>query len=377
MPDSRLIPTLPPLFLSRLSLTQFKNYGQRQYAFHRKITGITGPNGAGKTNLLDAIYYLSFTKSYFSGNDTQNIKYQTDGFRIQGVFSRQETSEEVSCVLKGGKKTVALNEAPYTRFSEHVGSFPAVMIAPDDAVIIQGGSEERRRFLDSLLCQLHPDYLRHLIDYNKILQQRNSLLRACAEKQTAPGLLLDTLDEQLAAEGQPVFHFRASFLRDFSDQVQSCYDYLSGSGETVSIGYESDLSQAGFPDLLRSNRQRDQLLLRTSAGIHRDDLRFRLNGHALKSSASQGQRKSFLFALKLAQYAALRIHKQLPPLLLLDDLFEKLDEQRMQRLISMVTGPEFGQVFITDTHAGRLEEAFKDHKDLFQQIDVAAEKQAG
>lgn len=359
------------LTIGNISLIRFKNYHHRNFQFSGRIVGITGKNGSGKTNLLDAIYYLCFTKSYFSSNESRNVRYNATGFRLEGAFERQAIPEKVICTVKdGNKKEFKRNEEIYTRFSGHIGQFPSVMIAPDDAEIIIGGSEERRKFIDGLLSQLKLDYLDHLIAYNKLLQQRNSLLRAIAERQEEQPLLLDTLDEQLAHRGSFIFKEREQFLQTFTGAVQRLYDYIAGSHEVVDIQYQSALQGKLLPALLRENRRKDILLQRTSEGVHRDDLVFLLDGHPLKSSGSQGQRKSFLFALKLAQYEIIREFKQLPPLLLLDDIFEKLDSERISRLIHLVCQDNFGQVFITDTDAGRLKAAFAEKQDQLQLIEL-------
>lgn len=345
------------LSVTGISLTQFKNYTHRAYRFGKRIIGITGRNGSGKTNLLDAIYYLCFTKSYFSSNEAQNTRYHTNGFRLEGNLERDGQQNRVICTVKDGKKEISLNGDAYERFSQHIGRFPAVIIAPDDAEIILGGSEERRKWLDSLLSQLYPGYLENLITYNKILQQRNSLLKTAAQSSNQDALL-DVFDRQLVQHGVPVFEKRREFLPAFIQQVQELYDYLAGKHEVVNIQYQCSLLEQPLGRLLAANRHKDMLLQRTSGGIHRDDLLFLLDEHPMKSSASQGQRKSFLFALKLAQYEVIKQQKQFPPLLLLDDVFEKLDQERVSRLIALVSRPDYGQVFITDTHSSRLQDAF-------------------
>ena len=358
------------LSVTDIALTQFKNYSHRAYRFGKRIIGITGRNGSGKTNLLDAIYYLCFTKSYFSSNEGQNTQYHTNGFRLEGQLQRDGQLNRVICTLKDGKKEISLNGEAYERFSQHIGRFPAVIIAPDDAEIILGGSEERRKWLDGLLSQLYPGYLENLITYNKILQQRNSLLKTIAIQGAGQDALLDIFDQQLVQHGVPVFEKRREFLPAFIQQVQQLYDYLAGKHEVVNIQYQCGLLEQPLAQLLKANRYKDMMLQRTSGGIHRDDLLFLLDDHPMKSSASQGQRKSFLFALKLAQYEVIRQQKQFPPLLLLDDVFEKLDQERVSRLIQLVCSPDYGQVFITDTHASRLQEAFKNNASNFQLIEM-------
>ncbi|GAA0565587.1 DNA replication/repair protein RecF [Chitinophaga japonensis] len=368
----RVINNSSLLTVKNISLTQFKNYTLRRFSFRQRFVGITGRNGSGKTNLLDAIYYICFTKSYFSSNESQNTQYHTPGFRLEGVLERGGQDHKVVCTLKEGKKEISLDGEAYERFSQHIGRFPAVMIAPDDAGIILGGSEERRKWLDGLLSQLYPGYLEHLITYNKILQQRNSLLKTIAAQGRSQDALLDVLDAQLAQHGKPVFEQRRAFLPAFIQKVQELYDYLAGRHEVVNIRYQCSLLEQPLERLLAANRHRDQLLQRTSGGIHRDDLLFLLDEHPMKTSASQGQRKSFLFALKLAQYEVIKNQKQFPPLLLLDDVFEKLDQERVTRLIQLVSRPDYGQVFITDTHGNRLQAAFEHLPDDFQLVEMEA-----
>ena len=358
------------LHIRNISIVQFKNYTGRNFRFHQRIVGITGRNGSGKTNLLDAIYYLCFTRSYFTVSESQNTQYQTNGFRLEGLLDRNGSTEKVVCTLKEGKKEISLNDDKYEKFSRHIGQFPAVMIAPDDAEIITGGSEERRKWLDTLLSQLNPDYLEHLITYQKVLLQRNTLLKNMEQAGPGANQLLDVFDLQLVQHGTPVYLARKKFLEDFIPQVQRLYDYIAGTHEVVSIRYQCSLLEEDFEKQLGAARYKDMQLQRTSTGIHRDDLVFLLNGHPMKSSASQGQRKSFLFALKLAQYEVLKQHKRFPPLLLLDDVFEKLDQERVMRLIALVASPEYGQVFITDTHAARLEQAFEPTGQEIQVINI-------
>ncbi|RFS19114.1 DNA replication and repair protein RecF [Chitinophaga silvatica] len=358
------------LYINNISLVQFKNYQQSSFDFKSRIIGITGPNGTGKTNLLDAIYYLCFTRSYFSSNEQQNTQYTTNGFRLTGTFQKNGQTEKVICVVKDGKKEISLNDEKYDRFSRHLGQFPAVIIAPDDAEIILGGSEDRRKWLDSLLSQLYPEYLDHLIVYQKILLQRNTLLKNMADTAN-PDQLLDIFDLQLVMHGQPVHETRRHFLQSFIPKVQELYDYIAGTHETVSIQYASTLTEEPFATQLTAARYKDMQVQRTTTGIHRDDMLFLLNGYPMKSSASQGQRKSFLFALKLAQFEVLKQLKQMPPLLLLDDIFEKLDQARISRLINLVAGKEYGQVFITDTHAERLQTAFSNTAADLQLIAIA------
>jgi DNA replication and repair protein RecF len=347
------------LFLLRnISLVQFKNYGQDSFHFRERIVGICGNNGVGKTNLLDAIYYLCFTKSYFAKSDQQNVQHGSSGFRIEGNFEKDGSQEQVLCILRDtGKKEFSTGGEPYEKFSMHIGRFPAVIIAPDDVQIITGGSEERRRYLDALLSQLDPVYLQNLIEYNKVLQQRNGFLRSLTDRKMPDPALLDIYDAQLARPGSWISERRRSFLKELLPLARDYYTRIAGVEEPIALAYESQLLHQPFPELQRAFREKDILLQRTGTGIHKDDIDLRLTGQPFKTIASQGQRKSLLFALKLAEYETLKQAKGFPPLLLLDDVFEKLDEHRMHNLLDKVCIRDQGQIFITDTHPDRIRQA--------------------
>jgi DNA replication and repair protein RecF len=348
------------LQLSRISLTHFKNYDFTSFDIPSRVVGICGLNGKGKTNLLDAIYYCCFTKSYFTGTDQLNIGFGKEGFRLEAQFQNSSGIQKVVCINRGAaKKELFLNDVPYERLSKHIGLLPSVMIAPDDIEIITGGSEGRRKLVDTILCQLDAQYLQQLMVYNKVLLQRNSLLKQFAEKGTSDEELLDIINEQLVPPGNYVFEKRKEFSTKFIPLVQGFYKQIAENDEVVLIHYESKLLYHSFADLLIKNRDRDQYLQRTNAGPHKDDLLFELNGQPFKSIASQGQRKSLLFALKLAEYEIIKFSKGFAPLLLLDDVFEKLDDNRMKNLLHWVCNENQGQVFITDTHKERLEYAFE------------------
>lgn len=310
----------------------------------------------GKTNLLDAIYYCCFTKSYFTKSDAQNVYTGKQGFRIEGNFTLNETPQTVTCILREtGKKEVALNQEVYDKFSAHIGKFPCVMIAPDDVQIITGVSEDRRQFLDTLLSQSDHHYLLQLISYNKLLQQRNSLLKSFAETRRLDENLLQVLNEQISAPGAYIYQKRNSFLKEFIPLVQKFYRQISGETYDVAIQYESQLHGVSFEQVFAHFREKDRLLQRTNGGIHKDDLTVLLHDNAFKSIASQGQRKSLLFAFKLAAFEVLKNTNGFPPLLLLDDVFEKLDEKRMHNLLYWVCVENSGQLFITDTHPERIQ----------------------
>lgn len=344
------------LFLHSISIFQFKNYVHQSYQFTERVIGICGKNGVGKTNLLDAVHYLCFTKSYFSRSDSVNVNHGNQGFRIEGHFLLNHKGEKAVCILREtGRKEFSLNDDQYSKFSKHIGRYPCVVIAPDDVELIIGGSEERRKFVDTILSQLDHVYLQALINYTKILQQRNSFLRSLNEGFARDFSVLDILDEQLSKEGKIVFEKRRNFLRTFLPVAQKKYEEISQQAENIQLVYDSELHSATMDELLKVTRQKDSVVQRTSAGIHRDDLVFNLSGQTFKSIASQGQRKSLLFALKLAEMEILKKEKGFSPLLLLDDVFEKLDEERITNLLAQVCSDEETQIFITDTNCNRLE----------------------
>jgi DNA replication and repair protein RecF len=343
--------------LRNITVTQYKNYLQENFSFDKPIIGIYGNNGVGKTNLLDAIYYLCFTRSYFFKSDLQNVHQGKSGFRIEGNFQTDEGNQQVVCILREtGKKEVILNNEPYPRLSSHIGRFPCVIVTPDDARIITEGSDERRRYTDALLCQIDPLYLQHLIEYNRLIQQRNQLLRALAESLSTDRSLLDVYDAQLLRPGTYIFVKRQHFLREILPSIKDIYQYIAGDADDLELCYQSDLLMAPYAELLHHARERDLMLQRTHAGIHRDDIDIRLRGQPFKNIASQGQRKSLLFAMKLAEYEMLKTTKGFAPIILLDDVFEKLDARRMHQLLERVCAPGNGQLFITDTHQHRIRE---------------------
>lgn len=350
--------------ISDISLTQFRNYGSKAFSFPKRVIGLCGNNGIGKTNLLDAIYYLCFTRSYFSRTDAGSAQTGSQGFRLEGNWNQQGQDHKTVCILREtGKKELWVDQELCPKFSAHIGRFPVVFIAPDDIILITGGAEERRRFIDTLLSQLFPEYLKILIRYNKILQERNGFLRRAAESNHIDTGLLEILDMQLSESGTLIFNERRKFMESFLPEVQHFYAAITSSAEKPVIAYVSPLLERSFPDLLLQNRSRDLAMQRTSSGIHRDDLDLKLNEESFKNIASQGQRKSLLFALKLAEFNVLKKAKGYPPLLLLDDIFEKLDETRMQNLLHWVCRENTGQVFLTDTHCSRI-------RDVMEKIEV-------
>lgn len=352
------LPINSPLFSIRhIALTQFRNYGQASFSFSQRVVGLCGANGLGKTNLLDAIYYLCFTRSYFSRSDASSVQTGSQGFRLEGDWLKNQENHKIVCIVReNGKKELMIDGEICPRFSAHIGRFPVVFIAPDDVELITGASEERRRFMDTLFSQLDPDYLKTLIRYNKILQERNSFLKQAADSPQADMGLLDVLDRQLAETGTDIFTVRKKYMQEFLPEVEHFYQVISAAAEKPGMVYTSPLLEKSFPDLLQQNRSRDLAMQRTSSGVHRDDIDLTLNGDHFKGRASQGQRKSLLFALKLAEFNILKKSKGFTPLLLLDDIFEKLDESRMQNLLHWVCRENTGQVFLTDTHGNRIRE---------------------
>lgn len=348
------------LWVEKLSLYHFKNYEQKEFLFDKKIIGLCGPNGVGKTNLLDALYFLCFTKSYFSRTDASAATGGAGGFRIEGFLKKGEENETCCCLTREtGKKEFSINNTLYNRFSDHIGRYPCIIIAPDDASLINGPGEERRRFLDTLLSQLDHTYLEQLIIYNKILQQRNAALKAYP----APSQLLnmlDVYDGQVAQAAQYITDARRAFLNTFSSEVATVYNDISQVGEDIALQYQPSIPhEAGALDFFKQHRQRDIQAQRSTTGPHRDDIEFTYaHGQSFKWIASQGQKKTMLFALKLAALDILKNHNGFSPLLLLDDVFEKLDGQRVRNLLHRVCTGD-GQVFITDTDAHRLVEHIK------------------
>ena len=344
------------MILENLNLLYFKNYKEADIHFSPHINCFVGDNGSGKTNLLDAIYYLSMTKSAFTASDLQNIRQGDSFFAIKGRFRVSDDRHTVQCTLRiGQKKTVTHNKAPYERISEHIGRFPVVLISPYDTDLIREGSEERRKFFDSLISQLNRDYLDLLIRYNHLLKQRNSLLKQFADRQYLDEEYLRVLDEQLAPPGEWIAETRRTFLEKFGPVFQRHYRHLSESSEEVTLAYKSQLPGENFGVLLEQARRKDLVLQRTTVGPHRDDFVFRMDGLPVKSYGSQGQQKSYVIALKLAQFEVIAESKHARPLLLLDDIFDRLDEKRITRLLQMVADHTFGQLFITDSHLERTE----------------------
>ena len=314
----------------------------------------------GKTNLLDSIYYLCMTKSHFGTPDLAVVKHETDFLRLEGHFCNDEKKEKiVAKVIPRKKKEFERNDVPYNKLAEHIGLLPIVFIAPNDTAIILEGSEVRRRFMDNTLSQLDPLYLNHLLTYNKVLKQRNAALKQFGETHRYNSELIQTYDQQLIPSGLFIFQRRQVFMENFRPLLIEMHQVISGKTESVDCQYNSGLESVPFADLLVAASERDRILQRTTKGIHKDDLVFSIDAYPLKRFASQGQLKTFVLALKLAQYRLLEAHKKKSPLLLLDDIFDKLDSQRVRHLLQLLLKSNFGQIFITDTHEYRIEEIAK------------------
>ncbi|MDB5020801.1 MAG: replication and repair protein RecF [Pedobacter sp.] len=352
------------MWLKNITLLNFKNYADASVAFSKTVNAFVGDNGAGKTNLLDAIHYLCLCKGYFNPIDTQQIKTGEDLFLIQGDFERDEKNEKITCgVKRNQKKQFKRNKKEYDKLADHIGLFPLVMISPYDASIIIEGSEERRRFMDNVISQTDARYLDELIIYNKHLLNRNAFLKQVAINRRYDPTLFEIIDAQLVASGNKIFEKRKQFMLDFIPLFNQHYAYLSNSSEQVNLEYLSQLNDSLFESLLGQSVEKDKILERTTTGIHKDDLIFSIRDMPLKNFGSQGQQKSFLIALKLAQYSYLQKYKGFKPLLLLDDIFDKLDDHRVHKLMEMVSHHDFGQIFITDTGRERV-------LNIFNRIEV-------
>lgn len=347
--------------LRKLNLVNFRNYEQLAVGFEGQVHCLLGKNGSGKTNLLDSIYYLSFTKSSLLASDSQNIRTGQNVFSIRGTFQNSTTSHDVLCSYQSGQKKVIREDGnDYGRLSEHIGKYPAVMIAPSDIELIWDGGEVRRRFFDTLISQVNKEYLDRLIVYTGHLKMRNSLLKRFAEKGKVDHDLLESCDRQLIPCGDFIARTRQEFLTKFSPYFQQHYAFLSGSSaELAAIAYRSGTDDDSLSDALSKNLNRDIILQRTTMGAHRDDFIFSLDGFELKRHGSQGQQKSFLIGLKLAEFDILTTRKKFKPILLLDDIFDKLDDDRITRLIGLVDSGTFGQLFITDARPDRSRDLLK------------------
>ena len=369
-----------PMILKRISILNYKNLEQVELDFSAKMNCFIGQNGMGKTNLLDAVYYLSFCKSATNPIDSQNMMHHQDFFVIQGFYETDSgDTEEIYCGMKRRqKKQFKRNKKEYTRLSDHIGFIPLVMVSPSDAELISGGSEERRRFMDVVISQYDKEYLEALIRYNKALQQRNTLLK---NEQVFDEELLEVWEEMMAASGEVVYRKRCAFIEEFIPIFQAFYSQISQHKETVGLVYESHAQQGNLVQLLKESRQRDRIMGYSLKGIHKDDLLMQLGDYPIKKEGSQGQNKTYLIALKLAQFDFLRrTGSHTTPLLLLDDIFDKLDASRVEQIVKLVAGDKFGQIFITDTnrdHLDRIMQKIEGEYKVFSVEDGAIHERKG
>jgi DNA replication and repair protein RecF len=355
------------MHLKTISLVNFKNYKQLDISLSAKINCFVGENGVGKTNLLDAIHYLSLCKSNLNPVDSQNVQYEEDYLVVQGLFERLGKEENIYCGIKKQKKKLfKRNQKEYTKLSEHIGLIPLVMISPADALLINGGIEERRKFMNGVIAQYSRVYLENLIQYNRALTQRNRLLKDFALARNFDPGSLEVWDEQLIRYGEPIYEERSRFVNELLPVFNSFHSHVSGNREQVSLTYRAHLNEMDFRKGLMASLEKDRYLQYSTFGIHKDDLAMDLGAYSLKKSGSQGQQKTFLVALKLAEFEFIRKLTEIPPILLLDDIFDKFDAGRVKQIISLVAENQFGQIFITDTNEQRLlgilQEIPADHK---------------
>lgn len=339
--------------LNSLSILNYKNIEEAELFFSPKINCFIGNNGMGKTNILDAIYFLSFCKSHSTSIDSQNIKHDAAYCLLQGKYSRLGKEEEIFCGMKPRqKKQFKRNRKEYERFSDHIGLLPLVLVSPDDAVLISEGSEERRKFMDGVISQINHEYLIHLLNYNTALKQRNALLKS----ETIPDpALMDIWEEQLAELGNYIYEQRLRFINEFTLVFEQYYKFITDGTEHISLNYVSQHQQENMKERLEQSRQKDRMLGFSTLGIHKDELEMLLSGHPIKRVGSQGQNKTYLISLKLAQFDFLQRIHHFSPILLLDDIFDKLDSNRVKRIVELVSGKTFGQIFITDTNREHLD----------------------
>jgi len=344
------------MYLKKLSLTNFKNYSQADLEFTPRINCIVGNNGVGKTNILDAIHYLSLTKSFFNNIDSVSVMHDEDYFIIQGLFVKDGEEDNIFCSFHRQKqKMLKRNGKEYERLSDHVGRYPVVMISPADNALISEGSEERRKFMNKIISQYNAEYLDSALNYNKALQQRNKLLRDFSASGSFDEEILSVWDAQLIRYGNFVYSERDLLINELIPVFREYYSMVSNQKEKVGLKYRSHLSEGDFPGILKNAMDKDRSLEYTTVGIHKDDLLFEMDGYSVRSLGSQGQQKSYLVALKLAKFDYIKKKAGFSPILLLDDIFDKFDAERVAQIIRLVGNHRFGQIFITDTHQDRLQ----------------------
>ncbi len=346
------------MYLANLKLTNFKTYADLDVDFCGNVNCLVGNNGVGKTNLLDAVYYLSFSKSFFNPIDSQNIKVGEDFFAVHGKYAMAEEEALVSCIQRHGQtKQMRWNKKVYKKLGEHIGKIPLVIISPNDQSIIQGGSDGRRRFIDGVISQTDRGYLEHLLQYQKALEQRNRLLKQMYEDRAWDEASLQVWDDQLVRHGEEVYAGRAAFMEAFMPLFDYYYNWITDSSEEAVVQYERNREE-GLQQQLLAARRDDRYALFTTVGPHKDDIEMKIGEMSVKRYGSQGQQKTFVLALKLAQFEYIYQKCGIKPILLLDDIFDKLDMPRVKQLVDLVGSDRFGQVFLTDTQPGRVERIF-------------------
>jgi DNA replication and repair protein RecF len=351
------------MFLERIHLIQFKNHQSTEIQFISGLNAFVGSNGSGKTNVLDAIHYMSMCKSYLNPIDKQNVMFDSSFFHINGTWIVNNHSNQVSCSYKlGAKKKIKLNKKEYEKLADHIGKFPVVFISPYDGDLINEGSELRRKWMDGIISQVDPIYLHTIQSYQKVLSQRNALLKNMGEHRLFDLESIEVWDTQMVKLGSFIHEKRKTFLSSFIPVFQKFYHQIGAEKEEISIEYKSQLSNEDFGTLLIESHKKDSYAQYSNVGTHKDDLIFNIKGHPIKKFGSQGQQKSFVIALRLAQFDWLKAQKKTNPILLLDDIFDKLDAQRVQKLVALVTQDYFGQVMVSDTDEDRMKALLKSLK---------------
>ncbi len=342
------------MHLANLKLINFKNYQKEDFSFTPEINCFVGDNGAGKTNLLDAIHYLSLTKSFLNSIDYQNLKHGKDFFSLLGTYMKDQTESKVKCQLKAGeKKMISLNNNYYDKLSEHIGLFPLVLIAPYDTDIIRGSNDIRRKYFDGVMAQLDKQYLDDLIVYNHALRQRNYVLRYTESHHKVDMDLIEPYDQILLSRGQKIYKQRKEFLKSALPSIQEHYNFISDHKEHIRIKYRSDVDSDNYEIDFKHSLRNDLAAKRTHVGIHKDTYKIEIDGYPINKFGSQGQQKSLIVSLKLAQFDILRNKNGFKPIILMDDIFDKLDEHRINKILNLVAGHTFGQIFITDARPER------------------------
>jgi DNA replication and repair protein RecF len=360
------------MYLKKLALTNFKNYELNELEFSPKINCFVGNNGVGKTNILDAIHYLSLTKSFFNSIDSISIRHGEDYFIIQGTFVRDDEEDQIYCAFQKQKqKLLKRNGKEYHKLSDHIGRYPVVMISPADSSLITEGSEDRRKFMNKIISQYSAEYLDSVLRYNKALQQRNRLLKDINSSDNAETDILSIWDAQLVKYGSYIYNERDILVNELIPVFQEYYSLIASAKESVKLKYRTHLSEGNFTEALQNSINKDRYLEYTTVGIHKDDLLLEMNDFSVKSLGSQGQQKSYLVALKLAKFDYIKRKAGFSPILLLDDIFDKFDAERVEQIIRLVGNKRFGQIFITDTHQNRLQEILSSHKTDYKLFRIA------